>query len=101
MEELSQKLVQATTDSNDSAPSIRAENMVQLKRDNERLMQENNRLQLQSKQDQMKIQSLEQQLRQVSSRQASQQELGNLNSSDEKVQLIASLQAELSIVKGL
>lgn len=101
MEQLSQKLVQATTDSNDSAPSIRAENMVQLKRDNERLMQENNRLQLQSKQDQMKIQSLEQQLRQVSSRQASQQELGNLNSSDEKVQLIASLQAELSIVKGL
>lgn len=101
MEQLSQKLVQATTDFNDSAPSIRAEDMVQLRRDNERLKQENNRLQLQSKQDQMKIQSLEQQLRQVSSRQASQQELGNLNSSDEKVQLIASLQAELSIVKGL
>ena len=101
MEQLSQKLVQATTDSNDSAPSIRAEDMVQLRRDNERLMQENNRLQLQSKQDQMKIQSLEQQLRQVSSRQASQQELGKLNSSDDKVQLIASLQAELSIVKGL
>jgi hypothetical protein len=101
MEQLSQKLVQATTDSNDSAPSIRAEDMVQLRRDNERLMQENNRLQLQSKQDQMKIQSLEQQLRQVSSRQPSQQELGKLNSSDDKVQLIASLQAELSIVKGL
>ena len=99
MDKLSHRLVHTTTDSTGSESTDQAEEIIHLKHENERLKQENSRLHAQTAQDQMKIKSLEQQLRHATSN-AIQQELAKSNSSDEHIQLIASLQAELSIVKG-
>ena len=96
MDELSQKLAQATLSSNDIPPGLPVKELVQLKAENENLKQEVGRLKAQAKQDQMRIHTLEQQLQLGSLQSAAQK----LNSSDDQEQLIASLQAELSIVKG-
>jgi hypothetical protein len=96
MDDLSQKLAQATINSNETSSGFSVKEFVQLKAENENLKQEVRQLQAQAKQNQMKVQTLEQQLRLG----YLQPEAGVLNSNNDQDQLIASLQAELSIVKG-
>ncbi|KAH8548187.1 kinesin-related protein 11 [Umbelopsis sp. PMI_123] len=96
MDDVSQKLAQATINSNETSSGFSVKEFVQLKAENENLKQEVRQLQAQAKQNQMKIQTLEQQLRLG----YLQPEAGVLNSNNDQDQLIASLQAELSIVKG-
>ncbi|KAI9283688.1 kinesin motor domain-containing protein [Umbelopsis sp. AD052] len=96
MDELSQKLTQSTLNSNDTLSGLPVKELVQLKADNENLKQEVGRLKAQAKQDQLKIHTLEQQLRLS----FVQSEAQKLSSKDDQDQLIASLQAELSIVKA-
>jgi hypothetical protein len=96
MDELSQKLGQATLSSSDTPSGLPVKELVLLKAENENLKKEVGRLKAQAKQDQVKIHTLEQQLRLG----FVQSEAQKLSSNDDQNQLIASLQAELSIVKG-